>query len=233
MSKELCPICLLAGGLGTRLGDLVADTPKPLLEVAGRPFIFHQLELLKREGANQIVLSVSYLGEKIEEAVCDGSKFGLQILYSYDGPEPIGTAAAVRKALPMLGPEFIVTYGDAYLQVDYRDIYRFFRGSGLPALMTVYKNDDRWDASNALLKDNCITKYDKRDITEGMEWIDYGVLFLKASVFDGDVSEDLAVLLSGLAANGMLAGYEGDTRFYEIGTPDSLEETAIFLKGVN
>src|SRR5205807_2549722 len=99
---SLPPVCILAGGLGTRLGPRSQTTPKPLVAVGGRPFLFHQLELLKRHGAERIVLCVGHLGELVEQAVGSGDAFGLDVAYSYDGPSVIGTAAAVRQALPLL-----------------------------------------------------------------------------------------------------------------------------------
>src|SRR3954451_1133055 len=104
---SLAPVCILAGGLGTRLGDAAKGLPKPLVEVAGEPFLFHQLRLLRSHGAERVVLCVAYLGERIVDAVGDGSAFGLEVAYSFDGPERVGTAGAIRLALPSLGPEFL------------------------------------------------------------------------------------------------------------------------------
>ena len=227
---ELAPVCILAGGLGTRLGEQVRDTPKPLLPVADEPFVFHQLRLLREYRARRIVLCVGYLGERIEETVGDGAALGLEVSYSYDGPELAGTAGAVRQALPQLGNEFLVLYGDTFLQIDYLDVQRVFRESGLPALMTVLRNDGRWDTSNVLFADGRVMCYDKRDPTPEMKWIDYGLGMMRRDALEASDAVDLAEVYAELARRGQLAGYEASERFYEIGTPDSLRETDEFLR---
>jgi NDP-sugar pyrophosphorylase family protein len=228
-ATELAPVCILAGGLGTRLGERVRDTPKPLLPVAGRPFVFHQLELLRRYGARRIVLCVGYLGEEIERVVGDGSELGLEVLYAYDPPDLAGTAGAVRGALHLLGEEFLVLYGDTYLRIDYLDVQRAFRESGKPALMTVLRNEGRWDTSNVVFADGLVKVYDKQHLTPDMHWIDYGLGMLSSAALDVTADPDLAAVYRELAQRGQLAGYEATERFYEIGTPDALSETESFL----
>jgi NDP-sugar pyrophosphorylase family protein len=234
-SGELAPVCILAGGLGTRLGEAVRDTPKPLLEVAGRPFVLWQLDLLRSHGARRIVLSVGYLGEQVEAVVGDGRDLGLAIEYSYDPPgSPLGTAGAVRAALDHLGDEFHVLYGDTYLRIDYSDVQRAFEESGRPALMTVLHNRGRWDTSNAVFDGRQVTHYDKRSPSPGMTWIDYGLGVLTPPALDAaPEASDLADVYRVLAERGDLAGYEADERFYEIGTPDSLTETSTFLASLS
>jgi NDP-sugar pyrophosphorylase family protein len=227
---ELPPVCILAGGLGTRLGEVVKDTPKPLLEVAGQPFLAHQLRLLREHGFRDVVLCVGYLGERIEEEIGDGARYGMSIAYAYDPPKLAGTAGAVRAALPLLGEEFLVLYGDTYLRIDYADVARAFRASGCPALMTVLQNKGRWDVSNVLLDGDRVARYDKRDPTPDMEWIDYGLGALRAEVVaDPDGPDDLAEVYAALSAEGRLAAYRATERFYEIGTPEALAETERFL----
>ena len=136
----LPPVCILAGGLGTRLGERARDTPKPLLEVAGRPFLLHQLALLADHGAREVVVCVGYRGEQIVEVI-GGERFGLRVRYSHDAPELDGTLGAVRRALPLLGDRFLVLYGDTYLRVAYEAVDAAWRASGLPAVMTVLRNE--------------------------------------------------------------------------------------------
>src|SRR5580658_3498417 len=111
----MLPVAILAGGLATRLRPLTDRVPKSLLKIAGRPFIFHQLELLKTQGVGRAVLCVGHLGEQIEAAVGDGRALDLEIEYSFDGSELLGTGGALKKALPLLGEEFFVLNGDSYL----------------------------------------------------------------------------------------------------------------------
>ena len=226
---SLLPVCILAGGLGTRLGEHVRDTPKPLLEVAGRPFLLWQLDLLREHGASRIVLCVGYLGELIEERIGDGADIGLDIRYAYDPPELAGTAGAIRAALPLLGEEFLVLYGDTYLEIDYSAVAAAFRASGCPALMTVLHNHGEWDASNAAF-DGRRVRYSKRSPTPEMEWIDYGLGALRDEAVAASADADLATVYERLSEQSLLAGYEATERFWEIGTPDALTATDRHLR---
>ena len=223
-------ICILAGGLGTRLGQRAGGLPKPLVEVAGKPFLLHQLELLAEHGANQAVLCVGYLGERIE-AELGNERCGIRLSYSYDSPELDGTLGAIRRAQHLLSDRFLVLYGDTYLRLDYRAAVRAWEGSNLPALMTVFKNEGRWEGSNAVYSKGKIVKYDKYNPTGEMVWIDYGLGGLTKDVIMGaDPTEvDLAVLYSTLAGRRLLCGYRATRRFYDIGTSAALDETERFL----
>lgn len=229
----LPPVCILAGGLGTRLGQRVRDTPKPLLEVAGEPFLLHQLRLLARHGAQDVVLCVGYLGEQIEESI-GIERFEIRIAYSHDGPRPLGTLGAIRRALPLLGERFLVLYGDTYLRIDYAAAAAAWQRSGLPALMTVFRNEDRLEPSNAAFDGRLVTAYDKRRPTPEMRWIDYGLGGLAASVVDATPagSSDLADLHHELADKRELFGFPATKRFYDIGTNEALAETSAFLQGL-
>lgn len=226
---ELPPVCILAGGLGTRLGSTVKDTPKPILPVAGEPFLVHPLRLLLAHGFRRVVVCVGYLGERIEATIGDGSDLGLEIAYAYDPPDLAGTAGAIRGALPLLDEDFLVLYGDTYLRVDYADVARTFRTAGRLGLMTVLRNEGRWDTSNVILEGDRVARYDKRDRVPEMRWIDYGLGALKRQVLEGPGPDDLADVYRDLAQRGELAAYEATERFYEIGTPDALRAADAFL----
>jgi NDP-sugar pyrophosphorylase family protein len=227
----LPPVCILAGGIGARLGDLVAETPKPLLEVAGEPFLLHQLRLLAANGARSVVLCTGYLGEQVEERIGD-ERFGIRITYSHDGPELAGTLGAIRRALRLLPERFLVLYGDTYLQLDYRAAADAWDASGLGGLMTVFRNDGTWDTSNVVYRDGRVVAYDKGAPTPDMHWIDYGLGGLDVSVLElvDPLESDLSKLQRRLAATGELCGYEATERFYEIGTAAGLTETDKFLR---
>jgi NDP-sugar pyrophosphorylase family protein len=232
-SEELPPVCILAGGLATRLGDLAREVPKALLSVAGEPFLLHQLRLLRSHGVARVVLSVGYLGELIERRI-GSEQFGVRIEYSYDGPQPLGTLGAVRRAWPLLGERCLVMYGDTYLRMDYRAAVERWRASSRAALMTVLKNEGRWDASNTVFRDGSVVRYDKAHPTPDMSWIDYGLGGLTERALEcADPGEsDLAGLYHKLAERGELCGYEVRERFFEIGTPESLHETDCFLRSL-
>jgi NDP-sugar pyrophosphorylase family protein len=226
-------VCILAGGLGTRLGERVGTTPKPLLEVAGEPFLLHQLRLLAANGAVDVVLCVGYLGEHIERRI-GSERFGMRIQYSFDTPELDGTLGAIRRALPVLPSRFLVLYGDTYLRLDYAAAVHAWKASGRLGLMTVLLNDNRWGASNASYRAGLVTAHDKTAPTDAMRWIDYGLggLDRRALELLPPAERDLSELYGTLADLGELCGFEVFERFYAIGDPTSLVETEAFLRGV-
>ncbi len=231
-AAPLPPVCILAGGLGSRLGPLTAATPKPLLDVAGEPFLAYQLRLLARHRAQRVVLAVGYLGQLIEDRI--GTSFaGLAIEYSYDRPGEIGTLAAIRTALPLLGDRFLVLYGDTYLEIDYGSVVRDWVQSGAPASMTVLHESLHDDACNAVYVDGWVTRYDKFHPSAEMHWIDYGLGGLTPSALslDESGSNELASLYSALASSGTLRGYLATNPYREIGTPHALRTTECYLAG--
>jgi NDP-sugar pyrophosphorylase family protein len=232
-SKNMPPIAILAGGLATRLRPLTTSIPKSMVEVAGAPFIHHQLRLLVREGFKDIVICTGHLGDQIESFVGDGSRFGCSVQYSKDGAVPLGTGGALLRAAPLLGPSFMVTYGDSYLDTSYAKPWAAFRRSDLPALMTVHRNEGKWDASNVEFSEGVIKRYDKIVKTPAMNYIDYGMgVLTREAVLTLTLEEsfDLAHLYCLLAKRGLLAGYEVHQRFYEIGSPAGLAETDRYLR---
>jgi len=228
----LPPVAVLAGGLAKRLRPVSLTMPKSLVRVAGRPFIDHQMELLRRQGAREVVICCGYLGEQIEEHVGDGAKYGLVVRYSYDGNELLGTGGAIKTALPHLGDIFMVLYGDSYLPIAFRPVADAFRMSGAGGLMTVFRNDGRWDTSNVEFADGIIRSYDKINPTAAMRHIDYGLSVFRRKEFNAwpaDKPFDLAAVLQGLLAAGRLKGVEVNQRFYEIGSPAGITETERFI----
>ena len=227
------PVAILAGGFATRLRPITEKIPKSLISVAGKPFLAHQLELLRSRGLRRVVLCVGYLGEMIQRDFGDGSQFGVQIDYSFDGPKLLGTGGAIKHALPLLGGEFFVLYGDSYLPIEYRPVAEFFQRSGKLGCMTVYRNEGRHDTSNVVFRNGQIAVYDKKNRTPEMQHIDYGLSLFKSAAFDSfpaDKPFDLAEVMGKLVRERQLAGYEVHERFYEIGSPAGLAELETLLK---
>jgi NDP-sugar pyrophosphorylase family protein len=220
-------LALVAGGLATRLRPLTSFMPKSLIHVAGEPFLAHQLRLIRAGGIREVVLCCGFLGEQIEDFAGDGSRFGLAITYSHDGPQPLGTGGALLKALPLLGQRFLIMYGDSWLTEPIEPIWRAFLESGKPALMTVFCNQNRWGASNVEFRKGNVIRYDKHHPSPSMHHIDYGLDALEASALANWTVPvfDLADVWSGLAHYSLLAGFETAERFYEIGSVDGLRET--------
>jgi N-acetyl-alpha-D-muramate 1-phosphate uridylyltransferase len=226
------PVAILAGGLATRLRPVTDHVPKSLLRIAGRPFIFHQLELLKRQGVNRVVLCVGHLGDQIKAAVADGDRFGLAIDYSFDGGELLGTGGALKQALALLGDKFFVLNGDSYLPCSFASVRAAYEAARRPALMTVLRNDNRWDKSNVLFRNGELIEYDKRSRRLDMSHIDFGLYVLSSDVFltygESKVI-DLADICRELSKNGRLAALEVSERFYEVGSPQGIRDAEEFL----
>jgi N-acetyl-alpha-D-muramate 1-phosphate uridylyltransferase len=226
MTKSLFPVVILAGGLATRLRPLTTQIPKSLIEIHGKPFIEHQLQLLKKAGIQKVILCVNHLGNMIVDAVGDGRQFGLDVLYSFDGEAQLGTAGAIKKAQPLLDEAFFVLYGDSYLTCDYSAIQKHFIESQKKGLMTVLHNQNQWDKSNVFFKAGEIISYDKQNQTPDMQHIDYGLGLFTKEVFDllpKKQSYDLAQLYKILLNQKQLAAFEISERFYEIGSLNGIE----------
>ena len=224
---KLHPVVILAGGLATRLRPITEKIPKSLVVVGQRPFIGQQLRLLYSHGIRLVIISAWYRGEMIRETVGDGKQFGVRVEYVFDGEAPLGTGGAIRQALSLLNEPFFVLYGDSYLPCDYSDIQAHFDHQTRPALMTVYRNQGKWDTSNVEMADGQILCYDKHRRIPRMEFIDYGLGLFRPDVFaslaEGQPA-DLAGIYQKLAANHDLAAYEVNQRFYEIGSFEGLRE---------
>jgi NDP-sugar pyrophosphorylase family protein len=228
------PVAILAGGLATRLRPITEKIPKSLVPVAGKPFLAHQLNMLHARGIRRAVLCIGHMGEMIRRDFGSES-CGVQLEYSFDGEKLLGTGGAIQRALPQLGREFFVLYGDSYLPVDYRPIADFFHRSGKPGCMTVYRNEGLYDTSNVVFEAGEIAVYDKKAKLPEMRHIDYGLSLFKASVFDARTAGqafDLAEVMGELVRSRQLAGYEVPERFYEMGSPAGLEELERLLKAL-
>jgi MurNAc alpha-1-phosphate uridylyltransferase len=230
---SLLPVAILAGGLATRLHPLTERLPKSLVPVAGRPFIFHQLELLCARGIRRVVLCVGHLGEQIQAAVGDGRRFGIAVEYSFDGERGLlGTGGALRAALPLLGSDFFVLYGDSYLPCSFEAVQRAYEAARRPALMTVLRNENRWDRSNVAFRSDRTIEYCKGSQRADLTHVDFGLSVLCGQVLQSypeAVFLDLADVWRDLSAARALAALEVSERFYEVGSPQGIAQTEEYL----
>jgi NDP-sugar pyrophosphorylase family protein len=228
----MLPIVILAGGLATRLRPLTEAIPKSLVPINGEPFIDHQLRLLGAGGFTRIILCLGYLGEMVQEWVGSGKRFGLTVEYSWDGPVQLGTAGAIRKALPLLGDAFMTLYGDSYLPCNYKAVEKTFLASGKPGLMTVFRNEGQWDSSNVEFAAGEIVAYNKRSLTPRMRHIDYGLGCFNQSAFTEGPAEpsDLADVFSDLLSRRELAAFQVEERFYEAGSFQGIQTLSEVLR---
>ena len=226
---------ILAGGRATRMRPLTDTIPKAMIPVDGRPFVDHQLAWLAGHGVTDIVLCVGYRADAIHAHVGDGARHGLRVRFVDEGEDLRGTAGALRLALDQgaLEESFLLTYGDSFLPVDFAAVFEAFTASGQPALMTVFRNDGRWDTSNVIFDGKMVTLYDKQRQARpaaDFTYIDYGLSALERRVIGDEIAPgaraDLAALFNALSVRGALAGLEVRQRFYEIGSPAGLEDFA-------
>lgn len=137
---------ILAAGLGTRLRPLTNTIPKPLLPIAGTPLIVWNLLLLKRHGFHQVVINLHYLGPMIEQALGDGSKFGMRIIYSHE-PVILGTGGGIKKAEPYFsGEPVLILNADTLVELDLEALWDFHRSRGAVATLVLREDPeaDRW-----------------------------------------------------------------------------------------
>jgi NDP-sugar pyrophosphorylase family protein len=224
---------ILAGGLGTRMRPLTETCPKTLLPVNGRPFAHHQLHWLAAQGVTEAIYCIGHEGHRIRR-YWDAQPSPIpSIRYVDEGARLRGTGGAIRLAREqgVLEESFLVIYGDSFLPVEYAPIWQAFQASGMPALMTVLRNDGRWDRSNAIYENGRVILYDKT-ANAAMRYIDYGLSAFRRELFTGAAPEvfDLAALFHQLSVQGQLAGYEVAHRFYEIGSPAGLQDLELYLE---
>jgi D-glycero-D-manno-heptose 1,7-bisphosphate phosphatase len=206
-------VAVLAGGFGTRLGDLTRDRPKPMIEIGGTPYLEYVVESFR---GFEVVLLTGHKSEVIE------AHFGDRVLYARES-EPLGTGGALRAALPLLGDRFIVTYGDVLRRFDYD---RFVKRHQIPAL-AVYP---RIGAGNTEIDGDRVVRFDKR-ATE-LPYVDAGFSLMDASIASllpvrGSFEESV---FPTLAAEGRLAAEVVDHDFFDIGTPKELQRTRAALE---
>lgn len=229
-------IAVLAGGFATRLGSLAENVPKCMLEINGTPFIDWQIKLLKDAGYMDFIFCLSHKSKVIQEYLGDGSRFGVSFKFSIDGETQLGTGGAIIKAVPLLGDEFAVIYGDSYLPIDFHEFELAFKSSNAVAMMSLYKNNGQIEDSNAELLEDGYVNYQKGIIDVSKKYIDYGVSYFKKEAFFGYLPNqpiDLGDICQSLSSDKKLAGYEVFQRYYEVGSYKGIKELSDYLLGVN
>ncbi len=218
---------ILCGGLATRLRPLTEKIPKSMIEIGGKPFLEYQLDLLKKNKIFEVVLCIGYKGEKIKKYFKGGEGFGVKIKYSSDGKKLLGTGGALKKAEKLLKDPFLVMYGDSYLPFNFQKAIDFFQKNNKLGLMAVYKNENRYEPSNVEVQGILVKAYSKKRKTKKMKYIDYGLSIFKKEVLKyipKNQFYDLSKLHQLLIKKRQLLAFKVKRRFYQIGTPQGLEE---------
>jgi NDP-sugar pyrophosphorylase family protein len=231
-------IVILAGGMGTRIRALAGDKPKVLVPVLGRPFLEHQVELLRQQGMTDLLFCVGYKAELVTAHLGDGSRFGVKAQFAFEDPNKLlGTAGAILNAWAMLQDEFMVLYGDSYLPINYADVARSFQERNATALMTVFKNHGAWDASNVRAEGDTVVFYSKKAKPGEADSIDYGLSVYKKSTLEPYLHSarplDLGEVQRQIVGQGKMAAYQVSERFYEVGKPEGVRDLEAFLSAKN
>jgi len=223
------PCIILCGGLATRLGSIASETPKCLLEINNKPFLYYQLKYLDQCGAREVYLSVGHLSEKFYDFNRKHKFNNISIKLIEDGLLPLGTGGAIKNIIKMIDSPALVMYGDSFLRVDFLEVCHSYN-TNLGPLLVIYKNDGRYDQSNVYFDgDNII--YSKTNVSPQADYIDYGVGLYKPSDFDNTTkSFDLSLLQEKFSKLKLLQYFKAKKRFYEIGTPESYIKAERFFK---
>lgn len=230
---------ILAGGLGSRISSLTYRIPKAMIPIGGHPFIHYQLSWLAKSGIQEVILCIGYLGEMIQNYVKDGGNWGIQVQYVDEGSELKGTGGALRLAYDygLLKDQFLLTYGDSFLPCQVGPVIQFFGRTQAPALMTILKNEGKWDVSNVQFDGERILLYDKSPKNPSrlnMDYIDYGLSAFQRETVEKRIPKnqffDLSDLFHQLSLEGNLVGFEVQERFYEVGSYSGIQEFERFLE---
>lgn len=223
---------ILAGGLGTRLRPLTNDRPKPMVEIAGKPFLEHLVELLKANGIEEIVMLLGYMPEKITEYFGDGAKFGIKIKYSI-GDVDWETGTRIKKAEKLLNNRFLLMYSDNYWPLDLAKLSAFHESAGLSATVTVYSNKDKFTRNNLKLINGLVEYYDPSRLKTDLNGVDIGFFILEKSILDLMPDSNFSFekeILPALVADQNLSGFMTNHKYYSIGSLERLPITEEFLK---
>jgi NDP-sugar pyrophosphorylase family protein len=220
-------VAILAGGQATRLNPLTQTIPKSMVLIEGKPFLQYQLESLAAHGVRDVVLCVGHLAKQVRDYFGDGSRFSVQIVYSDEGEQALGTAGALKFAEKVLADRFFVLFGDSYLMLDYAGIWDYFNRQDKLGLMVVYHNEGRYDTSDVLVKAGLVTAYERKSLLPGMIYINEGLSVLRTAALqlvpEGQ-SVSLQTFFGRLIERRQLLALETQQRFYEIGSFAGLGE---------
>jgi len=213
---------ILCGGLATRLGIIAKEIPKSMIDINGKPFLQHQIELLKKHDFDEIILCIGHLGEQIKNYFGDGTKFGINIKYSKDNQ--LGVIGAIKNAEPLLRDNFFMMYGDSYLpHLDFNNMYQKYQNQDKLALMSIWKNNNKTDKSNIKIKNGLVTNVGEPN----SDYVDYGAIVLNKKILElipPNKPFSTKEFWKKLTSKKQLGIYEVKKRLYHIGNIDGLKE---------
>ena len=212
---------ILAAGMGNRMRPLTLHTPKPLLKVGGKPLIVWHIEKLQKIGVQEIVINTAWLGEKLVDALGDGSQFGVKILWSHEG-EGLETAGGIINALPLLGNEpFILVNGDVWTTMDFAPLLNVQLQDDLAHLVLV-ENPIQHPQGDFTLAANKAYTFEQARSGENLTYS--GVAVMHPQMFDGLESgkRPLAPLLKQAMQEEKISAHKLQGVWMDVGTPERL-----------
>ena len=225
---------ILAGGRGTRLKPLTDTRPKPMVEILGRPFLAYQIEQLRDQGFERIVLLLGYLPEVVQNYFGDGREWSVQMEYSVT-PVEYETARRLKSAEALLDPFFLLLYCDNYWPMQIERMWMRFVNAGAPAMITVYTNRDNYTRNSVHVDpDGYVAVYDKTCTAPALQGVEISYAFIDKALVGLLPDENVSVedaLYSRLAQRRELLAYVTDHRYYSVGALHRLPLTEEFFKG--
>jgi mannose-1-phosphate guanylyltransferase len=218
---------ILVGGAGTRLQPLTNDVPKPMVPVLNRPFLEHTIAYLRRFGIEDIILTLSYLPEVIQQRFGDGLKFGIRLTYVLE-TRPLGTAGAVKNAQAHLNGTFVVLNGDVFTDLDIGDMLAFHRANKAQASIALTRVDNPCAFGVVETDDDArIRRFTEKPCPEEVitDWINAGIYILEPDVLQQVPQGRHYMFENGLfpallEQGQPVYGYHYDGQWLDMGTPD-------------
>jgi MurNAc alpha-1-phosphate uridylyltransferase len=213
-------VMILAAGYGKRLRPLTDHTPKPLVEIGGKPMIVHHLEKLSAAGFTEAVINLGHLGSKIPEALGDGRAWGMSIAYSDEGPDPLETGGGLAKALPLLGDDtFLVVNGDVWCDMDFAQIPKELPPEDDAMLYLVPKPAWRERGDFSLTAQGRVVE------DEDPRLLYAGIVLYHPRILDGAKVEKFSIVprLRAAIKSARVGGVLHSGNWDDVGTPERLE----------
>ena len=214
---------ILAAGLGNRMRPLTLHTPKPLLEVGEKPLIVWHIEKLQKICVTEIVINTAWLGEKLANALGDGSQFGVKILWSHEG-EGLETAGGIINALPLLGDEpFILVNGDVWTTMDFASLLDVQLGEQQAHLVLV-ENPPQHLKGDFILSNGLAYTFEQEQLGEALTYSGIAVLHPRMFVGLENGKRPLAPLLKQAMQQQQVSAEKLQGIWVDVGTPERLEQ---------
>jgi D-glycero-alpha-D-manno-heptose 1-phosphate guanylyltransferase len=229
---EQITAAILAGGLGTRLRAIVRDRPKALAEISGKPFLSYLLDYLSTSGIRSVVLCTGFFGDQIQRRFRE--KYGmLDISYSQES-SPLGTAGALRLALPLMRSESVlIMNGDSFCDANLKEFWQWhYKQDADASVLLVEMTDTKRYGRVIVNSDQEVLRFEEKDDKEGPGWINAGIYLIKRRLLEKipegiDVSLEREMFPSWVGER--MFGYSCSARFLDIGTPESYERASEFF----